>query len=128
MKVGIFRNQDGACDYYRAWLPVHTAMKHGDFKYKEIWMANLLYEAAKRTEKFWEAMGSDIYLIQRLSGDRLMDTIRDFMSGCGIKAKIIMDHDDDVFNVSPLSNHYVDYGTQEIKIVNNGILIHEWKD
>ena len=39
-----------------------------------------------------------------------------------------MDYDDDIFHVSPLSNHYVDYGTEEIKIENNGQIIHEWKD
>lgn len=128
MKVGIFRNSKGACDFYRATLPIQIAETNNACKTRELWAANLLYEAGMRTEKFWDVMSSDIYLIQRLAGAKLIKKIREFLDECGLKSKIVLDHDDDVFNVSPMSNHYVDYGTKELKIVHNGNTIHEWKD
>lgn len=128
MKVGIFRNTDGACDLYRASLPIGTATKNRAIKSSELWTANLLYDVSRRTDKFMETMASDIYLIQRLSGYSLMKKIKEFMRETGLKAKIVIDHDDDVFNVSPLSDHYVDYGTNEARIVHNGSVIHEWRD
>lgn len=128
MKVGVFRNTDGGCDFYRAVNPMMTAAKNKVLAYEEIWAANLLYEAGMRTQKFWETMTSDVYLIQRLAGERLINKIREFVVGSNLKARIVVDHDDDIFNVSPMSNHYVDYGTKEIKIVHNQKIIHEWKD
>lgn len=128
IKVGVFRNSDGACDFYRTALPTNVCAKNKLITKKEIWKANLLYEVGMRTKDFWSAMSSDIYLTQRITSERLMDRMREFITETGLSAKIVMDWDDDIFNVSPLSNHYVDYGTQEIKIMHNGNLVHEWKD
>lgn len=127
-KISVFRNENGGCDFYRAWLPINTAMKNGAWNMKEIWASNLLFEISNNTDRFLEVMNSDIYLIQRLAGEKLIKRIRSFAAECKLSPKIIIDHDDDVFNVSPLSNHYWEYGTKEIKIVHDGKIIHEWKD
>jgi glycosyltransferase involved in cell wall biosynthesis len=57
-----------------------------------------------------------------------MDKMRSFIKDAKIGTKIVMDHDDDVFNISPLSDHYAEHGTEEIKIMNGGKVVYEWKD
>jgi len=128
MKICIFRASDGACDYYRTMLPVYTAGRNKELQHRELWISNLLVNMTTEKKKFIEAMTSDIYFLQRISGSKLIEKLRSFTQDSNIDAKLVMDYDDDVFNVSPLSNHYVDYGTEEIKIQNNGKIIHEWKD
>lgn len=128
MKVGLFRETDGACDLYRAVQPLMIAAKKKEVEVSELWTANLLYDVANRTDSFWKGMNSDIYLLQRVAGQSLIRKIKEFVSECKLKTKIVLDYDDNVFEVSPLSNHYVDYGIKECKIVLNGKVMHEWKD
>lgn len=128
MKIGIFRNENGGCDYYRATLPIRTACYHGQDKSCELWVNNIYHEVVNQTEKFKTMMESDIFIFQRLGGVDLIKKMREFIKDNNLKAKIVVDHDDDIFNVSPLSAHYADSGVEEIKIVHNGKLIHEWKD
>jgi hypothetical protein len=128
MKVGIFRVSDTASDFYRTTLPLLTAAKYGQVESSQLWVANLYYEVANRTGKFMDVMTSDIFLLQRLGGQSVIDRMRQFIKDNNLKSKIVMDHDDDIFNTSPLSEHYADNGTEEVKIVHNGKLLHEWKD
>jgi glycosyltransferase involved in cell wall biosynthesis len=128
MKVCVFRASDGACDFYRTVLPIHTATIENKIQSRELWISNLLISMVHDQEKFIDAMDSDIYFLQRINKSDLIDKLKNFTNESKIKAAFVMDYDDDIFNVSPLSNHYVDYGIEEIKIENNGKIIHEWKD
>lgn len=128
MKVCIFRASDGACDYYRTVIPVNKAAEMKELERKELWISNILVSMAYEQEKFVDAINSDIHFLQRVSGSNLITKLRNFSKEAKINAHLVMDYDDDVFHVSPFSNHYVDYGTEELKIVHNGQLIHEWKD
>lgn len=126
-KVCVFRASDGACDFYRTMLPVYTAGRAKEFQHRELWIANLLVTMGTDQKKFIEAMTSDIYFLQRINNSSLIDKLLSFKRDANIDARLVMDYDDDIFHVSPLSNHYADYGTEEIKIENNGKIIHEWK-
>lgn len=128
LKVGVFRGGEGAQDFYRALLPMQALERRKAALSRDIWMSNLLYEAGNRTKAFWEAMTSDIYLIQRISGQVLMKKIKEFTKELSLKSKIVIDHDDDVFSLSPLDNNYLQNGTEEAKIFHDGKLIFEWKD
>jgi len=128
MKVCIFRASDGACDYYRTLIPMNTAAENKCIKKSEMWVSHLLAKMMHDEDSFMNSMQSDIYFLQRVSSENLIKKIREFKDGIKVDAKLVMDYDDDVFNVSPLSNHYIDYGTEEIKIVHEGKLIFEWKD
>lgn len=128
MKVTVFRASDGACDYYRTVIPVNTATINKAIIKKELWVSNLLVKIMQEEEKFVDAMNSDIYFLQRVASENLIRKIREFATGSKLDARLVMDYDDDVFNVSPLSNHYIDYGIEEVKIANNGKIVHEWKD
>lgn len=128
LKVCVFRATDGACDYYRTVIPTNTAAVKKAIEKSELWMANILVTMMVEQEKFIKSADSDIFFLQRVSGSSLIDKLKSFADASKINAHLVMDYDDDVFNVSPLSNHYVDYGTEEIKIAHNGKVIHEWKD
>ena len=128
MKVCVFRASDGACDYYRTIIPVNTGTTYKAFEKKELWVSNLLVKLMEDQDKFIDAMNSDIYFLQRVASSNLIKKIREFKDDSRIDAKLVMDYDDDVFHVSPLSNHYIDYGTEEIKIAHEGKVVFEWKD
>lgn len=128
MKVCIFRATDGACDYYRTILPINTGTINHHFQKRELWISNLLANIQFERKKFFDAMDSDIYFLQRVSGDSIIKKIRDFSKELKIDAKLVMDEDDDVFHVSPFSAHYEEMGLEEMKIVHNGKVVHEWKD
>jgi len=128
MKVCIFRASDGACDYYRTLIPMHTALAKKEIQLRELWISNLLVSMTTEKKKFVDAMSSDIYFLQRVNSSLLIEKLRSFIKEANLNSKLVMDYDDDIFHVSPLSNHYVDYGTEEIKILNNGQIVHEWKD
>lgn len=127
MKVGVFRSGEGAQDFYRATLPFLRAAQKKEITTSEIWAANFLQEASARTPKFFDTMSSDIYLVQRLGAKSFLQKIKSFLKEIDLKTKIVIDHDDDPFNVSPMSNHYSKYGTKELKIINKGEVIYEWK-
>jgi glycosyltransferase involved in cell wall biosynthesis len=128
MKVCIFRATDGACDYYRTIFPIKKAALNNALSYKELWVTNLLATIMYQKEEFIDAMDSDIYYLQHVSGDSLIKKIREFTKESKINAKILLDYDDDVFHVSPFSIEYGKFGTEDLKIVNNGQIIHEWKN
>lgn len=128
MKIAYFKNSDGGCDYYRAVLPIETAKKNGMVQAESLWPANIIADILYNKEKFMRTMDADIFLLQRVIGRQFLTKIHEVIKSNSKNGKLILDHDDNVFQVSPLSNHYSDYGTKETKIENNGKLIYEWKD
>lgn len=128
MKVGYFKNSDGGCDYYRALLPIETLKKNQMIQAESLWPANIVADILHNKEKFSKVMEADVFLLQRVIGKSFLTKIQEIIFANKNKNKMVLDHDDNVFSVSPLSNHYVDYGTKEIKIENNGKKIFEWKD
>ena len=128
MKIAYFKNSDGGCDYYRALLPIETAAKKGALAAQSLWPANILADITYNKERFARAMSSDVFLLQRIIGKTFVQKMQEIVMANKGKSKLVIDHDDNVFNVSPLSNHYVDYGTEEIKIQAGGKVIYEWKD
>ena len=128
LKVNIIRQGEMAQDFYRATLPLGKAEQNKAVDVNEIWQSNFLQEASARTDTFFKAMASDIYLIQRLSSTKFMRKIKEFIHEIDLKTKVVLDHDDDFFNVSPMSQSYFQYGTQEAKIQHDGKVIFEWKN
>jgi glycosyltransferase involved in cell wall biosynthesis len=128
MKVTYFQNSKGACDWYRAVLPLEKATMAGFFDLKCLWPQNILFDIEYRKQAFELAMQSDVFFFQRIIGYEFMMKMMNVIKSNSSNRKIVMDQDDDVFSVSPLSNHYLDYGTKEFKIKSNGKTVFEWKD
>lgn len=64
--------------------------------------------------KLDELMQCDIFVVQRMANTSFLNSLRNYIKASGSKAKIVMDFDDNPFDVSPLSPHYHDHGTSEI--------------
>lgn len=129
MRVSGFRTGEGACDYYRCWLPMEHAARNGTVKYKELWAEKIVADIILYNQSFKEKMDTDIYLVQRLSALPFLRRIKEYISENKTKGKIVIDFDDNVFKVSPLSNHYADFGTENFTIQFPDGTSHEaWKD
>lgn len=129
MKVTYFQNADGGCDYYRAIIPMETAKLHKALDTKKIFSDTMIGFYHTNRPKFDEMMKCDVYLTQRVGSVSFIKTLRSYIKDYGSDAKIIMDYDDNVFNVSPLSNHYVDYGTQDVRLkLPDGSEHWAWRD
>lgn len=129
MKVTGFRNGDGGCDFYRCALPMGTAWEKQAVVYKESWAEKVIADIMLDPEKFKKNMESDIYLLQRVSTLKFIDSLKKYGRENNVPAKIVVDFDDNCFKVSPLSNHYMDYGTEEFKITFPDGSVHDaWKD
>lgn len=129
MKVTGFRTGNGGCDFYRCVLPMETAQEYGAVKYKETWAEKIISDIILYPDKFDENMKSDIYLVQRLSTIPFLKRINSYIRDNGLKSKVVIDFDDNVFKVSPLSNHYLDFGTEEVRLqFPDGSFHDAWKD
>lgn len=129
MKITYFQNTDGACDYYRAVLPMETARQKGHALTKKIFSDSMIGFYSTNRAKFDQLMQCDLYLTQRIGSISFVKTLRNYISDYKSNAKIVMDFDDNVFKVSPLSNHYKDYGVHDLKIkFPDGSEHWAWKD
>ena len=118
MKVcGVVRD-DGACGFYRIVSPLEKMQLYG--------YANVALGGVGRDANLFETMeDADIIIMPRASGEANFKTIQ-MCQKAG--KKVIIDHDDDVFNVNPLSPHYISYGTDEVEVEIDGERIKLWED
>jgi glycosyltransferase involved in cell wall biosynthesis len=117
----------GACDYYRAVLPLTTLPKvDPSVQVQTMTKADLMaaIESDNHT-KVMDLLEADIVLLPRLVETRFLNQMRELNK----RAKIVVDFDDNLFAVSPLSPHYVDHGTENVKMTfPNGQTLDVWAD
>tara|TARA_B100001123_G_scaffold17143_2_gene19181 strand:- start:1120 stop:2250 length:1131 start_codon:yes stop_codon:yes gene_type:complete len=117
--LGLMRDE-GACMLYRVKQPLSLIKKAG------LADVSLCGVGADKNISFESAMlESDVIHVPRVSCDtmhRLMETLQP------LGKKIIIDHDDDIFNVNPFSPWYRDFGTKEVKINIDGKEEVLWKN
>ena len=129
MRVSGFRTGVSGCDFYRCVTPMEAAEFHAGLKYKEIWAEKIISDIMLFPESFKEKMDTDIYLVQRLNTLPFLKRIKAYIQENNVKGKIVIDFDDNVFKVSPLSNHYADYGTENYQITfEDGTKHDAWVD
>ena len=120
MRLTYWKRDDGACGYYRVELPLSTLTKHN----KDVQTTRIMQgDTADRILKSFE---SDIFIIPRMNEVVLLDTMKELQRQ---GKKVVIDHDDDVFNISPLSPHYEEHGTENVKItLKDGSILPLWED
>lgn len=129
MKVTYFLNTKGGCDWYRAKSPIETATFAGAIASKEIWPQQVLTDIQFNRKRFDDYMSADVFVVQRVIGVGFIKRIIENARKYNPKAKVVMDFDDNLFKVSPLSNHYADYGVEEVKLrLADGSEHWAWKD
>lgn len=129
MKISAFRTGMGGCDFYRCVIPLEAAANAGKATYHEIWAEKVIADIMLDRESFHSKMDADIYLAQRLTTFPFLRRMKEYAANNKFTGKIVVDFDDNVFKVSPLSNHYMDYGTEDFKInFPDGKSQYIWKD
>lgn len=127
MKIVYFDRTSGACDYYRAILPLTTLAKQNpEHKVATLTRADVMVaiESDDNTA-ISKLLETDIIVIPRLAGTKFFN----LMKSMNPRAKIILEYDDNLFKVSPLSPHYADHGIEDVTVeLPDGKLIDVWKD
>ncbi len=121
INIAFFTSDNGGCSYYRSQLPLSTLY---DLKLADV------MEVANGTAKERAATalaGCDVAVFPRLCATDSMTGICDALRED--TKNIVVDYDDNIFAVSPLSPHYADYGTEEYShTLEDGRVIDVWKD
>ena len=130
MKVTYFKQSDNGCDYYRAILPMTACKQAGAFEsVAERSPSNIAFDSSENLAKLMEDLKSDVFLLPRLMSQTFIRDIRTKIDEFKEDVRIVVDFDDNVFEVSPMSSHYQDYGTEEVRIrLPNGDIKELWKD
>ena len=128
LKIFGFLKSEGGCDWYRIKQPlIHMkADKAADvrlfYKGDDLeWFGS--DEAAEKLNRDLE--WADIIFVPRINEARLVKTLKIFQ---GMGKKIVTEWDDNVFKVSPFTQQYREFGTEEYSHVLNGEKLEVWKD
>lgn len=118
MKIAWLRNDETACTYYRSELPMKFLNKH-DVPTIDVcgWRS-----PEQKTAILEQA---DIIQIGRPVDPLLLQICQQLQAD---GKKIVVDFDDNVFDVSPYSAHYEEWGLKNIAIELNGQTRKLWED
>lgn len=116
MKVSYFLRDNGGCAYYRTFLPLETmAIKNGTIVNS--------FERGDKADKIARALDADVFVLPRVCETDFINLIPQFREG---GCRIVIDHDDNMFEVSPFSPHYDEVGTEEIWVSVHGKRMPMW--
>jgi glycosyltransferase involved in cell wall biosynthesis len=118
VKVTGFVRDNGACGFYRVTQPLTFLKKHGVD-------TNFIEKGDKAFDISHRISTSDLFVIPRPSENEILDF---FPTARAYGKKIVVEHDDDLLHVSPLSQHYNEWGTEEFAIEMGGKKVELWKD
>lgn len=126
MKIVWFDNTGGACDWYRATQPMRMMSRAGLALTHMMTRADFISAAYQdRPDRLERLMAADVILIPRLPEKRFYNLVKEVNP----TAKIVLDYDDNIFDVSPLSPHYEDHGVKPVKFgLPDGQIIDLWVD
>lgn len=106
MEITYFLRDDGACGYYRCTLPLKTiAENNKDIKVNKVEKG----DGAAQIEK---QLNADLFIIPRPSELQIVNLMKELQK---LGKKIVVDIDDNLFKISPLSPHYQEFGTTNVK-------------
>ena len=119
MKITYFLKDDGACGHYRVDMPIKTLCANNGSKACKI-------AKGDSADHILGGLEADIFVVPRVTESLLLKTLRDLQKQ---GRKIVVDHDDHMFHISPLSPHYVDFGLENVKYkMASGQTVDLWKD
>lgn len=118
MKVAFVVRTSGACDLYRVVQPLQiAAQQFPQHQFRRLGETELRLASESGDSKILDIIcGADIIVAPRVWGVGPLLNFRKLNP----TAKIVYEYDDNIFNVSPFSPHYRDYGTDPIDVVFPG--------
>lgn len=121
LRIGYFAMDLGGCTFYRAMQPL-------DLLHTQKLASVMRIEKGDTPDRIAEALaGGEVIVQPRLAaGDKMLKTMGTLKEDGKL---VVVDYDDNIWNVSPLSPHYGDYGLKEFNVhhPNTGVLAL-WKD
>ncbi len=117
MKISAVVRTEGACDHYRAVQPFESIKATTDID-------TSILRLSGRPESVQEALEADVMLLPRVANEEWLKIMSDWKN---IGKKVVVDFDDDIFNVSPFSPHYEDHGLESFTSTKNGIEVKLWE-
>ena len=118
-KICVMLRDDGPTGYYRVHLPYSRLFKNSSYQIEQI-------SSYDNPSLISNKLDCDVFVIPRMHEKVWIETCNALRKANG--TKIVVDHDDNMFEISPLSNHYRDFGWHEVQIRNNGECQWLWKD
>ena len=108
MNLTAFIGNDSACDYYRVKLPLNTLHEKGSVP------LTIIDKTAPNQDDIEKALGADLFVARGVADINMLENLKKLQKD---GKKIVLDYDDNLLNVSPLSQHYLEHGTENVKIM-----------
>jgi len=118
MNITTFIRDDGACGYYRIRNPFNAWDKKDD-------SLNLKVIEQGSEGIFNKLDDADVVVIPRVSDEQFISLLLKLKEN---GKKIVIDLDDDMFNISPLSPHYEEFGIEDVTHVSEQGNLDMWTD
>jgi glycosyltransferase involved in cell wall biosynthesis len=119
MKVLYFLRDNGGCGWYRLAQPLQAAAFHKGFEVKHVEKGDGEDDIAQKL--LW----ADVCVTPRVFDEKFCKGIEQFKA---LGKKVVVDWDDNFFDVSPLSPHYKDFGTENYSHSYDGGKLDIWVD
>lgn len=120
MKVLYFLRDNGGCGFYRLAQPLQIAAAHD----KEFQVAHV--EKGDNEEDIAQKLlWADVCVTPRVFDEKFCNGLEQFKA---LGKKVIVDWDDNLFQVSPLSPHYKDFGIENYSHEYDGGKLDIWTD
>jgi glycosyltransferase involved in cell wall biosynthesis len=118
LKITYFTRGGGGCDWYRVISPLDTVARLGLAKVARV-------HRGDDQGKITAAMGADIYVFPRPGEPHACGLVEDLKK----HGKVVVEFDDDIFEVDPFSPHYEDHGLENVRVtLPDGQETDLWKD
>lgn len=117
MKLSAFIKNDGACTHYRITSPLTMLGLKERIPVKIIDKNNL--------EDIEEALEADVIIVHGVAHHTILDTLKSVQE---YGKKVVVDYDDNIFKISPLSRHYKEHGLENVQIEMDGKVMPIWVD
>ena len=121
---GVLRDE-GACGLYRIKQPLTFLNDEKNF---DVAIGGVAFsEGGIKSDLFSLLRDCDLAIIPRPVSDEAFDLVKS-LKGVNPRKKVVIDFDDNIFSVNPLSPHYRDFGTKEITIDSEDGRVKLWSD
>lgn len=119
LRITYFLRDDGACGYYRVDLPIRKLVENGVAKSMRI-------DPWASTDKVEASFNADLLVMPRVCEPAFLE----IMAEVQLQGKyVVVDHDDDMFSISPYSPHYQEWGCENVCVtLEDGKQLELWKD
>ena len=119
MKVLYFLRDNGGCGWYRCASPLETASANGAIQVCHI-------EKGDKVEDIGQKLAwAELCVIPRVYDEKFYGVLKTLKE---MGKKVVVDWDDNIWKISPLSPHYRDHGTENYSHEYKGEMLPVWED